>query len=147
MPHSRSDYHFLPTAVQSSAIVSSLFPANVRDRLFQTEGPTLDKPFEPTKLRLKTFLNEGKSEFTTSSTKREKDKPIADLFPETTVMFGDIAGFTAWASIREPSQVFHLLETIYSAFDAIAMRRNVFKIETIGDSYVAVCGLPEPRAG
>ena len=76
-----------------------------------------------------------------------KAKPIADLFPETTVMFGDIAGFTAWSSMREPSHVFHLLETIYGAFDAIAMRRNVFKIETIGDSYVAVCGLPEPRAG
>ena len=127
--------------------MSSLFPSNVRDRLFPAEDQGRDKSFEPAKIRLKTFLNEGKSGFITSTTQKEKDKPIADLFPETTVMFGDIAGFTAWASIREPSQVFHLLETIYSAFDAIAMRRNVFKIETIGDSYVAVCGLPEPRAG
>jgi Adenylate and Guanylate cyclase catalytic domain len=72
----------------------------------------------------------------------EEDMPIADLFPETTVMFADIAGFTAWCSVREPAQVFTLLEKIYGAFDRIAMRRGVFKVETIGDSYIAVCGLP-----
>jgi class 3 adenylate cyclase len=47
--------------------------------------------------------------------------------------------------VREPSQVFILLETLYSAFDAIAARRGVFKIETIGDCYVAVTGLPKPQ--
>jgi class 3 adenylate cyclase len=62
-------------------------------------------------------------------------------------MFADIVGFTAWSSIRDPAQVFTLLETLYSAFDEIAMRRGVFKVETIGDSYVSVCGLPEPREG
>jgi class 3 adenylate cyclase len=39
-----------------------------------------------------------------------------------------------------------LLETIYSAFDALAKERRVFKVETIGDSYVAVTGLPNPNA-
>ena len=42
-----------------------------------------------------------------------KSKPIANLFPETTVMFADMEGFTAWASMRDPIAVFHLLETIY----------------------------------
>lgn len=72
-------------------------------------------------------------------------KPIADLFPNTTIMFADIAGFTAWSSVREPSQVFTLLETVYQAFDTIAKRRRVFKVETVGDCYVAVTGLPEVR--
>jgi class 3 adenylate cyclase len=45
----------------------------------------------------------------------------------------------------EPSLVFTLLETVYHAFDEIAKRRRVFKVETIGDCYVAVTGLPEPR--
>jgi class 3 adenylate cyclase len=40
--------------------------------------------------------------------------------------------------------VFVLLETLYAAFDAIARRRRIFKVETIGDCYVAVSGLPEP---
>jgi class 3 adenylate cyclase len=54
-------------------------------------------------------------------------------------------GFTAWSSVREPCQVFVLLETVYHAFDQIAKRRGVFKVETVGDCYVAVAGLPEPR--
>jgi class 3 adenylate cyclase len=60
-------------------------------------------------------------------------------------MFADIAGFTAWSSTRDPQQVFCLLEAVYGAFDVLADRRKVFKVETIGDSYVAVCGLPKPR--
>ena len=68
-----------------------------------------------------------------------------DFFPNTTVMFADIAGFTAWSSTREPFQVFMLLETIYGAFDEIARKRRVFKVETVGDCYMAVCGVPTPR--
>jgi hypothetical protein len=51
----------------------------------------------------------------------------------------------AWSSAREPEAVFTLLETIYRAFDMVAKRRRVFKVEVVGDCYVAVCGLPDPR--
>jgi class 3 adenylate cyclase len=60
-------------------------------------------------------------------------------------MFTDIVGFTAWSSEREASQVFILLQNIFHEFDRAAKRRVVFKVETIGDSYVAVTGLPEPQ--
>jgi class 3 adenylate cyclase len=72
-------------------------------------------------------------------------RPIADFFSNTTIMFADIAGFTAWSSTREPHQVFQLLETIYGAFDKIAKHRGVFKVETVGDCYVAACGVPVAR--
>jgi class 3 adenylate cyclase len=57
-----------------------------------------------------------------------EQKPIADLFPACTVLFADIAGFTAWSSERDPTQVFLLLGAIYSAFDKAARRRKVFKV-------------------
>jgi hypothetical protein len=38
-----------------------------------------------------------------------------------------------------------LLETVYNDFDRIARMRKVFKVETVGDCYVAVAGLPDPR--
>ena len=60
-------------------------------------------------------------------------------------VFADIAGFTAWSSVRDPGQVFTLLEQAYGSFDAIAKQRGVFKVETIGDCYVAVAGLPVPN--
>ena len=56
-----------------------------------------------------------------------------------------MAGFTAWSSTRSPEDVFTLLESLYGAFDNIAKKRRVFKVETIGDCYVAVAGLPKPR--
>jgi class 3 adenylate cyclase len=56
-----------------------------------------------------------------------------------------ITGFTAWSSEREPSQVFTLLENIYAVMDKLAKKNNVFKVETVGDCYVAATGLPDPQ--
>jgi class 3 adenylate cyclase len=39
-----------------------------------------------------------------------------------------------------------LLESLYSHFDRVAIRLGIFKVETIGDCYMAVCGVPDPRA-
>jgi class 3 adenylate cyclase len=123
----------LMSAQQSNAIVSSLFPAEVRDRLMGDNDT--DNPLHAVSTA------HGEDHISNLLTTR----PIADLFPSTTVMFGDISGFTAWASVREPSQVFTLLEQIYNSFDAIAKRKGIFKVETIGDCYVAAAGLPKPR--
>jgi hypothetical protein len=131
----------LRQATQTSAIVSSLFPENVRDRLM--DGNT-DKAgnFMAPNYRLKSYLKGG----TDATGNNSLDMaPIADLVPHATVLFADISGFTAWSSTREPAQVFILLQNVYQAFDTIANRRRVFKVETIGDSYVAVTGLPEPQ--
>jgi class 3 adenylate cyclase len=75
-----------------------------------------------------------------------RSAPIAELYPETTIMIADLVGFTAWSAVREPTQVFILLEAIFLEFDEIAARRNIFKVETVGDCYVAVAGVPEPRS-
>jgi class 3 adenylate cyclase len=49
-----------------------------------------------------------------------------------------VVGLHCMELVREPKQVFTLLETLYGAFDTIADAEGVFKVETIGDSYVAV---------
>jgi len=141
------------SAVKNNAIVSSLFPKNVRERLYQ-ENSTRSGPFQPAKTRMKSFIADGSSSNHTNMSMSVKDtntaenqagSPIADLFSNCTVLFADISGFTSWSSERSPGQVFILLESIYGAFDRIADRRGVFKVETIGDSYMAVTGLPNPR--
>mmetsp|Transcript_8004 Transcript_8004/g.20080 ORF Transcript_8004/g.20080 Transcript_8004/m.20080 type:complete len:1233 (+) Transcript_8004:204-3902(+) len=133
----------MKSAQKSNAIVSSLFPSHIRDKLMEegsTEGGSKDgSNYQSTKSKMKSFASDGQGGDI------DKSKPIADLFPECTVFFADISRFTAWSSVRDPTQVFTLLETVYNAFDQIAARRGVFKVETIGDSYVAVVGLPEPR--
>ena len=140
----------MKSAMQTGAIVSSLFPKNVRDRLLKEEeaNANKDKQVAKAKNSLQSFMRDGSKPKETAAYDMLSgldDRPIADLFPDCTVMFADIAGFTAWSSTREPSQVFTLLENIYGAFDRVADRRRVFKVETIGDSYVAACGLPDAR--
>jgi class 3 adenylate cyclase len=147
---SRRQNKVMATALRTNAIVSSLFPSNVRDRILKDAEEQVEREmnmkssFVNAKHRLKNFL-EDEPEDCRKSPEVFSTKPIADLFPETTLMFADMVGFTAWSSVREPSQVFVLLETVYHAFDQIAKRRGVFKVETVGDCYVAVAGLPEPR--
>ena len=64
----------------------------------------------------------------------------SNCFLHSIVLFVHIKGFTSWSSSREPVEVFKLLETLYGAFDLIADQRKVFKVETIGDCYVAITG-------
>jgi hypothetical protein len=124
----RRQHRVMSTALRSSAIVSSLFPSAVRDQLYPSQQ------------------EHGNIRTTSIDTVQETGaSPIAQVYPETTVIFADIVGFTAWSSARQPTQVFHLLETLYAGFDALAKFHGVFKIETIGDSYVAVVGLPRSR--
>jgi class 3 adenylate cyclase len=132
------------SAKRSLAIVHSLFPATVRDRLLHKDFASRNNPGYPTLSSVAQSYTGSMGQAAASA--RRWTKPIADLFPATTVMFADIEGFTAWSSVREPSQVFTLLETIYDALDQIAKKRGVFKVETIGDCYVAVVGLPTPRS-
>jgi class 3 adenylate cyclase len=108
----------------SGGIVSSLFPSHIR-------GQLLDQHEAKTSASAR-VLGSG-------------TKHIADYFPDTTVLYADIVGFTSWSAVRPPEQVFTLLETLYGCFDRIASRRGVYKVETIGDCYVAVTGLPDPQ--
>jgi class 3 adenylate cyclase len=144
----------IANAEHTNALVSSLFPKAVQQRMMGEATKQAEKEKirrragfgTAPKSQLKSFLeDEDHTESPSAGELIHKTKPIADLFPNTTIMFADIVGFTAWSSMREPSQVFTLLETIYHAFDEIAKRRRVFKVETVGDCYVAVAGLPEPR--
>jgi Adenylate and Guanylate cyclase catalytic domain len=128
----------LHSATRTSNFVSSLFPEQVRDQLLSASS----EPVEMKGGRLIPFLRDNCQDKQDSQV---YSGPIAHLYPETTVFFADISGFTAWSSMRQPTQVFHLLETLYGAFDGIAKVHGVFKVETIGDSYVAVVGLPTPR--
>ena len=133
----RRQRKILSSAMRSSEIVSSLFPTSVQEQLYPTQENSDEKRSAMTWLNHST--NDG------SNTERIVGGPIAQLYPETTVMFADIKGFTNWSAGRQPTQVFHLLESLYGAFDAEAKSFGVFKVETIGDTYVAVTGLPIPR--
>jgi class 3 adenylate cyclase len=77
---------------------------------------------------------------------RGGEQRIADGFAEVTVAFADIVGFTAFTSDMPPQDVVTLLNGLFTRFDAAANELGIEKIKTVGDAYMAVCGLPEPVA-
>jgi class 3 adenylate cyclase len=73
------------------------------------------------------------------------EKRIADAHPDVSVLFADLVGFTEMSKGMSAEKLVNLLDQIFSAFDAIAGDAEVEKIKTIGDCYMLVGGLPEPR--
>ncbi|GEM_PF-2390138 len=72
------------------------------------------------------------------------ENPIADTYPEVSVVFADIVGFTPMASKLIANEVILMLSGLFSHFDDLVTERRLEKIKTIGDSYMAVGGLPDP---
>jgi Adenylate and Guanylate cyclase catalytic domain len=141
----RRQAKIMASAKRTNDIVTSLFPESVRGRLYErAAGAAMTSNFSIGEQDSR-YFSSARSVSAAPSDSIFGSDPIADLFPHTTVMFLDIEGFTAWSSERDPSQVFKLLESLYHGFDAVARQLGVFKVETIGDCYVAVAGLPRPR--
>jgi len=64
---------------------------------------------------------------------------------ETTVIFTDFVGFTATVGTIPARKLVEELDHIFRAFDTIVETHGIEKIKTIGDAYLAACGIPHPR--
>ena len=78
---------------------------------------------------------------------RLKQNPdvIADSHSSVTILFSDIVGFTRLTGRLDPEQLVTLLNKVFSRFDTLAEELGLEKIKTLGDAYLVVAGLPEPR--
>ncbi len=70
--------------------------------------------------------------------------PIADRYPEASILFADVVGFTAMCGAMEPEDLVTFLNELFIEFDRVAEKHGLEKIKTIGDAYMAVCGVPVP---
>jgi adenylate cyclase len=76
---------------------------------------------------------------------QEGEQVIADHHPDVTVLFSDVVDFTPFSERVPPGRVVEVLNELFSAFDALAEWYRLEKIKTIGDAYMVVAGVPEPR--
>jgi len=73
---------------------------------------------------------------------RGGEETIAEVFPEVTVFFSDIVGFTELSARLGPHHTVNMLNAIFEKFDELVEKHGVEKIKTIGDSYMVVGGVP-----
>ncbi|CAB9499000.1 Receptor-type guanylate cyclase gcy [Seminavis robusta] len=83
--------------------------------------------------------------FDKDENKQGEDNMLPDVFVHTTMALLDVVGFSAWTSVRQPVDVFQFLEVLYETFDEIAVKNGVFKVETVGECYIAATGIPKPQ--
>jgi adenylate cyclase len=76
---------------------------------------------------------------------KDRTEPeIADAYPEASILFADMAGFTARASDTAPEELIRFLNRVYTQLDSLVERHDLEKIKTTGDAYMVVSGVPEP---
>lgn len=74
---------------------------------------------------------------------RKGESMIAETFPEVTVLFADIVGFTELSARLGPREIVNMLNDVFGRFDTLVVEYKIEKIKTIGDCYMVVGGIPE----
>lgn len=74
---------------------------------------------------------------------RKGESMIAETFPEVTVLFADIVGFTELSARLGPREIVNMLNDVFGRFDKLVVEHGLEKIKTIGDCYMVVGGVPE----
>ena len=80
-----------------------------------------------------------------SRLKRRSETVIADRYEEASILFADMAGFTARTSDTTPDDLVQFLNRVFTEFDRLVESHGLEKIKTTGDSYMVVSGVPAQR--
>uniref|UniRef100_A0A8C5EZ86 guanylate cyclase n=1 Tax=Gopherus evgoodei TaxID=1825980 RepID=A0A8C5EZ86_9SAUR len=75
---------------------------------------------------------------------KEGKRVEAGEFKECTILFSDVVTFTNICTQCEPIQIVLMLNSMYLRFDRLTTVHDVYKVETIGDAYMVVGGVPVP---
>jgi len=77
--------------------------------------------------------------------KSGSEKVIADRHEAASVLFADMAGFTAAAAATSPAKLVAFLNEVFTAFDHLVQQHGLEKVKTTGDNYMVVSGVPIAR--
>jgi adenylate cyclase len=128
---------FVPAAAASAALLFVTVLYLMRE-MAQAEAAAQREAARSDEL-LATILPEGIAQ------RLKENDSVADRFEEASILFADMAGFTARASDMTPAALVRYLDGVYRRFDTLVTKHGLEKIKTTGDSYMVVSGLPKAR--
>ena len=142
----RRQTEVLQDAIKADRIVSSLFPQQIKEKLYQQtlnengngNRKSVMEEIVPDEV-LQAAAGGTPNQLKEDEENDDDDKIVtqtdflADHFEDCTLFFFKIVGFTAWSSQREPAEIFTLLQTIFGCFDALANKLGVYQVETVGE--------------
>ena len=76
---------------------------------------------------------------------KENERNLVEHFPEATILFCDLVGFTPLSAQVEPAEVVGFLNRVFTTMDGLVEKYGLEKIKTIGDAYMVGGGVPDPR--
>src|SRR6266568_1870191 len=129
--------HFVTNVIASSAILYGIIFYAVR------QFTRAEEAAEREHLRSEGLLVNILPPSVAERLKDRVDLEIADAFPEASILFADMAGFTARASDSTPTDLVRFLNSVYTRLDSLVERHGLEKIKTTGDAYMVVSGVPE----
>jgi adenylate cyclase len=132
--------NFVASVVASSAILFAIVFYTVR-QIARAELAA-EREFERSEMLLSNILPPRVA----GRLKRRTKSVIADSYPEASILFADMAGFTARTSDTSPDELVKFLNVVFSEFDRLVERHGLEKIKTTGDAYMVVSGVPHVRA-
>ncbi|KAL3777632.1 hypothetical protein ACHAWO_012521 [Cyclotella atomus] len=75
--------------------------------------------------------------------KMRRNEQVVERYKMVSIFFSDIFGYTKLSSEMSPTEVMKMLNDLYTKFDELAAKHKVYKLETIGDAYIAIGGAPQ----
>jgi adenylate cyclase len=136
--HDRLFYgNFVVNVVASSAILYGIIYYAVRQ--FAQAEAMVEREYERSEALLTNIL----PPHVAGRLKQRANAIIADAYTEASVLFADMAGFTARASDTAPEDLVRFLNGVYTKLDNLVERHGLEKIKTTGDAYMVVSGVPE----
>nr|CCA27254.1 guanylate cyclase putative [Albugo laibachii Nc14] len=134
-------YIFIFFVAQAWAVFNSEFKQRINYYREMTLNAQKQKLLEE-KSRTKKLLSNLLPETIVEKLKENPEATIADFFDQTTVLFTDMVNFTAYSSKVSAMELVQFLNDMYTRFDTIAEKENLYKVEIIGDAYFVVGGCP-----